>query len=778
MKHNRLLQQVVKRTAACWLCLLTFLTCFPVHADVRAAEKEESRIIRVGWYDSPFNLMGADGRRSGYAYDYQLKISAYTGWQYEYVSGSWVDLYNMLLEGRIDLLSDVSLTPERRDRLLFSSLPMGSEVYYACVSSGRDVGVTDEDLTSFNGKVIGVNKGTFQEQLLLDWLDRNGIEAEVTELTVSQPEAVAMLGRGEIDVLVDLDIYGLVEDVTPVCMIGSSDIYFAVPPDRPELVNELNSAMVRIQEENRHYNQHLQEKYFNSNLVSLRFSQSEVEWIAAHGAVRVGYLDHWLAFCAQDGETGAQTGALGVYLELASRCMQNAEIVFAPVPFDNADDAFSALRKGEIDCVFPVNLSSYEAETLGILKTEPIMQTEIYAAVRSDKRHHFSTEGNVNVAITETDRNFRTFVMESYPDWSESLYESREACLEAVEEGEADCVLLCNYQLGRTDEELREKGLTPISIGQEMNFSFAVDRRQDCLYSILNKTSQYVPASAIHSALVSYAYEEETFDIVDFLKAHLVTVLLGTGGVLCLILMLMVKSLRSERKAKKSLRALEESLGRERKQQEELDATKDKAYTDPLTGVWSKHAYTEASAAIQRSIDNGEKPVFAVVVFDVNDLKKVNDIYGHEAGDRHILSAKKLICDCFPDSPAYRIGGDEFVVLLTGGACENGPARMEAFDRQSEQNLRNGLTVVSAGYARFDAEHDTSFGEVFRRADEAMYRRKRFLKGGGSGRAAPDGASRDTSGRTVVFECDGVQIRADRNVDPEKLTALIGLLRH
>ena len=165
---------------------------------------------------------------------------------------------------------------------------------------------------------------------------------------------------------------------------------------------------------------------------------------------------------------------------------------------------------------------------------------------------------------------------------------------------------------------------------------------------------------------------------------------------------------------------MKESLGREKKQQKELDATKSKAYADPLTGVKSKNAYAEASEALQRSVVNGEKPEFAIIVFDVNDLKKVNDFYGHDAGDRHILSANKMICDGFKHSPVYRIGGDEFVVILTGEDYENGIELLQSFDRQVENNLRNGLTVVSAGYARFDPESDASFSDVFKRADECI----------------------------------------------------------
>ena len=86
-----------------------------------ALAQDEGKTVRVGWYDSSFNRVDAAGRRSGYGYEYQLKVAAYTGWQYVYVSGSWPELMQMLARGEIDLLSDVSFTPERVGRKASSS---------------------------------------------------------------------------------------------------------------------------------------------------------------------------------------------------------------------------------------------------------------------------------------------------------------------------------------------------------------------------------------------------------------------------------------------------------------------------------------------------------------------------------------------------------------------------------------------------------------------------------------------------------------------------------
>lgn len=95
-----------------------------------AAAESTSRTVRIGWYESPFNMTDEYGRRSGYAYEYQLKVAAYTGWTYEYVEGSWPELLEQLKNGEIDMMSDVSYTEERIESMYFPSLPTGTESYY------------------------------------------------------------------------------------------------------------------------------------------------------------------------------------------------------------------------------------------------------------------------------------------------------------------------------------------------------------------------------------------------------------------------------------------------------------------------------------------------------------------------------------------------------------------------------------------------------------------------------------------------------------------------
>ena len=170
----------------------------------------------------------------------------------------------------------------------------------------------------------------------------------------------------------------------------------------------------------------------------------------------------------------------------------------------------------------------------------------------------------------------------------------------------------------------------------------------------------------------------------------------------------------------------------EKKTAEERDHARTVAFTDPLTGVKSKHAFAVQEGEMETKITDGEAGPFGVVVCDVNGLKHINDTQGHKAGDEYIRSACRLLCEYYKHSPVFRVGGDEFVVLLQGRDYELRHDILRDINEQIEENLRNGQVVASLGMAEYSEGADASFHEVFKRADGLMYTRKMQLKGMGA----------------------------------------------
>ncbi len=160
----------------------------------------------------------------------------------------------------------------------------------------------------------------------------------------------------------------------------------------------------------------------------------------------------------------------------------------------------------------------------------------------------------------------------------------------------------------------------------------------------------------------------------------------------------------------------------------EMKAANRKAYRDGLTGVKNKLAYLEALEDLETSVEDGSLTEYGVVVFDLNDLKTINDTMGHETGDEYIKSACMLICHQFRHSPVFRIGGDEFVAILRGGDYEIREQLEIEFREKIDDNQKNGSVVVSSGLAVYIPGQDSNYNDVFKRADELMYERKQALK--------------------------------------------------
>lgn len=154
---------------------------------------------------------------------------------------------------------------------------------------------------------------------------------------------------------------------------------------------------------------------------------------------------------------------------------------------------------------------------------------------------------------------------------------------------------------------------------------------------------------------------------------------------------------------------------------------RDMANTDSMTGVRNKHAYTDAETYLNQMIKDNLIDKLGIIVCDINGLKHVNDTKGHAAGDQLIKDASSLICEHFNHGAVYRIGGDEFAVILQEKGFDTMHEVLAAINREVEENLKKNKVVVSVGYSELTSD-DRLVHDVFERADKMMYERKQQLK--------------------------------------------------
>lgn len=169
------------------------------------------------------------------------------------------------------------------------------------------------------------------------------------------------------------------------------------------------------------------------------------------------------------------------------------------------------------------------------------------------------------------------------------------------------------------------------------------------------------------------------------------------------------------------------------KSKEYAEEMERKSYIDALTGVRNKRSYDSAIENLRADITQ-KVARFGIAIIDMNDLKHINDSYGHDHGDEAIVTVCRVICDVFDHSPVYRYGGDEFVVLLRNRDLENindlvaeFRARIAALCGNQDSSAWERVSAA-IGYAVFDPDTDTDTQSVFERADREMYRDKKAAK--------------------------------------------------
>ncbi|WP_405349518.1 diguanylate cyclase domain-containing protein [Ruminobacter amylophilus] len=686
-----------------------------------AVAEEPSKVVRVGWFDSSYYNIDGSGRRTGYSYEYQQKIAAYTGWNYEYVEGNWGQLVQKLINGEIDMLGGVSYTEARANVVQFSSYPMGTEEYYLFIN-GDKVAEYNEDFSYFNGKKIGVNKQSVQLEFFKEWEKQHNIQTELIELPDGESKSMKLLKDGEIDGFVSVDNYLSVENIVPVVKIGYSDFFFAVSKKRSDILDELNVAMGKIQDENRYYGEELFIKYIRNSRAITYLTHDEQQWLSEHKTIRVGYVDDYLAYCAKDKETEQVTGALKDYLRKARTSFSNGILNFETKAYDSISDAMSAMQRGEVDTVFPSNLSVYDAEEAGVLITPSIVNANLYLVVRASNVEYLKDMQYIKVAVVGGDDNYESIVKTKYYNWQIYNCDNVHACIRDVANGKAEGFLISNYRYNSISRLCSQYHLVALDTAKDLDFRFAVKKGDMELYSIVAKTTNIVPTSYVHASLTKYFSEEGKMTVWELICDNKAIVIFLITLIISMLWLIVVQNrlIRAKNEAKKHSMKVRELSHR--------------VFVDALTSVRNKGGYDDYILHLKERIKKKDVVEFGICMFDCDNLKVINDKYGHEKGDVYLKTAAKAICEVFQHSPVFRIGGDEFTLILLNEDFKNRTELINLFkvncNTVNEQAKNDWEQIhISIGCAVSELSNMASVDDVLRKADQLMYENKRKRKG-------------------------------------------------
>ena len=623
--NHKFLKTAVSIVSA--LCISTAsaqLFCCPAHA------QQAGETVKVGYFENEVFQEGAgEGQvRTGYAYEYYRKLSEYTGWGYEYVYGDFGGLYEMLVNGEIDLLAGLAYTEEREGIIGYPDAPMGNETY-SLVKHETDADITAQPST-LAGKRIGVLDSAIVG-VLENYLDSRGVTAQVVPFE-AYSDLFAAFDSGNVDVLaVEGDgAYGR-ENSEVLCSFGQSDYYLCVSPKRPDLLAVLNTAQAELAASEPNYINLLKIKYYPVSVSSRAFSAAEKEWLSEHRTLGIGYLNNYLPYSDTD-KDGSVTGLIkDLVPEMVSGLgIEGLNVTYTG--YDKYDDMIADMAEGRIDAAFPVGGGLYYSEINGICQSNAVLSSSTELIYKGE----YSSDTVLHFAVNENNRMQYYFVMTNFPSSEVTLYPSIEQCLDAVISGRVGCTTLNGVRANDILKNSRYRDLSMKQLSSSDDRCFGVKIGNEGLLKLLNRGVNVVGSDYIQNTAYKYTnglYEYTFADMVgDYLWLFAIIVIAVAGLIILFLTREAVRN-RKEVQTKENARITLEAKNRELAE--------------------SRAALIESNEKLETAAHEAEKANMAKTYFlssmshdirtPMNSILSMNEMILRESDDEDIITYSEHI---------------------------------------------------------------------------------------------------------------------------------------
>ena len=626
----------LRRFLALACAVLTAWSIIPVGA--RAGSDPE--VVRVGYYENEVFEEGArEGAvKTGYAYEYYRKLSEYTGWKYEYVYGGFQELYEMLLDGEIDLLAGLAWREERAGQIGYPDAVMGSESYYL-VKHDEDVGITADPAT-LNGCRIGV-LDSVMVSVLEQYLESFRVSAEV-EAFSDYTQLFEAFDSHSVDVIAaESDGAHGREHSEVLSVFGASDYYLCVSADRPDLLAELNAAQTLLAAEEPNYLNSLRVKYYSISFTARAFSQAERDWMDTHDTLHIGYLENYLPYSGTD-ETGGVTGVIRDVIPAILDTLGMEDITVTYTGYRSYDDMIADMSTGAIDAAFPVGGGLYYSEENGIYQSSAVASAPTELVYRGE----FSDQTTSHFAVNENNRMQYYYVRTYFPEAEITFCPSIDDCLEAVLSGKTTCTTLNGLRANDIlkNREYEDLSLRQTSYGDDR--CFGVEIGNEGLLKLLNRGINVLGSDYVQNLSYRYTGGLYTYDFVDVLRDNMAVVGTVILAVAALVIYLLI---RDGRRTKKEMREKEAARLELEEKNREL-AESQQALSDALLSA--EQANRAKTTFLNNMSHDIRTPMNAIVGFTalasshIDDREQVRDHLEKIAvSSRHLLSLINDVLD-------------------------------------------------------------------------------------------------------------------------------------
>lgn len=508
----------------------------------------EGRTVRVGYYPTAdYQEVDEYGNYAGFSYDYFMQIQKYTRWNYEFVQASYAECVQMLLEGKLDIISGMGKTPEREEQMIFSKYSnSNSQNKIYAKKSRKDFFY--ESFDTFDGSKIGMIKGVLTDEVL-QYAEDHGFQTEIIFFD-NMMDMNQALQEDKIDMVCASSISNDM-NTKIVARMDKKPLYYVVNKDRQDIADELNSALSKIISNNPDFYTQMSEKYTLSGAnATATFTREEMEYIESDNKVYVIANPDWAPITWRDPKTGEFKG---IFVDVINRIEAYSGLTF--VICTEAE-----FNQWVVDAPNMVNdvVAILADDNSWAVKQSVMMSNHVVdsSVVMVTKRAAHQGMDNENITIALPDRFYIGYVMRDELKGKTVVnYPTVEDCLHAVNSGKADATyvneLVATYYLSML--KYSELYATANS-GYYENLAFAVNKDSPApLLSILDKSLLCLGKTDMEQIVIQNSIAEERNSLKGLLYANpglvagvMLTVSLIVVGIVLYIYVTISKKKRTE----------------------------------------------------------------------------------------------------------------------------------------------------------------------------------------------------------------------------------------
>lgn len=701
----------------CFSALLIYLLLLPVSgfsSELILSNQEKlylkkHPVIKVSnemdW--APFDFV-KNGVPKGYSVDLVRLLAKKAGIKIRFINGySWYELVEQFDKRNIDLMHSMSKSAERVKKYHFSQAYMPWRLSYILRDNEQDI----NSPADFKGRKIAVGKGWSSTKVLKQRYPEAIFIDYETSLQMLQALSTAKVDIA-IDNMLTTNYHATENIITNIKQGGFLDLHdadieslhFASHKDTPELVSIFEKAYELITPQEK---TSLQKHWFvdNNNKSRILFSKAENAYLEKKKIIRMCIDPDFAPFESFD-ESGQYVGITADFFKLFQ---QEIGIPIQPLKTTTWTESVQAAKNRQCD-IFSLAMET-ENRKKYMNFTSPYLHLPLVMATRMDVAFidNISHLENTRIGIVK-DYAFNEIIRKKYPNIEVVDVENINEGLQKVVNGElfgfVETIATISYHIQRNFiGELKIAGKFP----EKWSFSIGVRNDDPQLLSLFEKVIQATPSNTrqkIINKYISVRYEQKP----DY--KLLIMVLIGVT----IVGLFGLYHYRKLSKINRQLHILKDSL-------------QEQANRDPLTSLYNRR-YFHNFANNMINLAHREKSPLSVIMLDIDDFKKINDSYGHAAGDITIKRTARLLMDFIRKSDiTARIGGEEFVVLLPATdlvGTEKLACKLRELIAAETIRTSQGDSIqftASLGVASLE-NTDTSIDTLLNKADKALYQAK------------------------------------------------------